>query len=559
MLLDIARPYKPETFGSSSFQTPNDIRVSEINNKGEGRDLSPYVGILKDTRYPGPPVKIFAKNEGHLLTVAPTRSGKGTGQIIPNLLRWEGSAIVIDIKGENYLKTAGYRAKKLKQRIVRFAPFETVSEKWNPILSIRASSRSDESTPEEQEDVRYLSNLLISPSGSSNDKFWENSAKNFLEGLLLHVRTARLSDDSVSIEPEDECKVRERSMREVRRLLTLDDEAFTCLLDSMKDSRRSIVKQAGNSMLRQFNKGDGRTGTSILAVAEEQTAVWAYDRLQQVTYVESEGDDHEPGENDFNFKELRDGKTTLYIIIPPDYLTEYRIVLRVLIGMAMRELRQNFDSRINAPPILFLLDEFPQLAYMRPIEEALLYMAGYGARFWFFVQDVSQIKLHYPKSWRTFMANTGTQSFFGISDIETANLVSETAGTATVVNRGFVAGININETKTITDLKGRATTSSSGTTYQDGKMGSNHSKGETISDSHSEGISKGYGENFSSQVGFVGRRLITPDEAMRLREDEQIIFMKGMKPIRCILQPYYTNDQAKKDSEIAPPEDVSFL
>ncbi|MCI5142939.1 MAG: transporter, partial [Candidatus Electrothrix sp. ATG1] len=105
-MLDIIRPYKPETFGSSSFQNPNDIRVSEINDKGEGKDLSPYVGILKDTRYPGPPAKIFAKNEGHLLTVAPTRSGKGTGQIIPNLLRWEGSAIVIDIKGENYLKTA---------------------------------------------------------------------------------------------------------------------------------------------------------------------------------------------------------------------------------------------------------------------------------------------------------------------------------------------------------------------------------------------------------------------------------------------------------------------
>ncbi|MCI5141136.1 MAG: type IV secretory system conjugative DNA transfer family protein [Candidatus Electrothrix sp. ATG1] len=208
---------------------------------------------------------------------------------------------------------------------------------------------------------------------------------------------------------------------------------------------------------------------------------------------------------------------------------------------------------------MFLLDEFPQLAYMRPIEEALLYMAGYGARFWFFVQDMSQLKLHYPKSWRTFMANTGTQSFFGISDIETAKLVSETVGVATVLNRSVTESTGQQTSNNSSTTRGHSTSHTSGSSSgRDG--GSSHSSNTSgSSSSHTTGSSHSYSEGFSNQVGFIGRRLITPDEVMRLREDEQIIFMKGMKPIRCILQPYYTNDQAEKDSEIAPPEDVSFF
>ena len=572
--LDLLKPHIPNTFGTAGWMTKAEALERDLNQRGEGAKLCPYVGALPDMeRANAGPTTIYARRadqliqgarrteniregSGHLITFAPTRAGKGTGQIIPNLLTWKGSTLVVDVKGENYKCSAGHRKKNLKQNVIRFAPFETQSERWNPIMSIRANPDAEKQTPEEEEDVRYLTNLLIAPSGSENDKFWENSAKNFLEGLLLHVRIGPLhkrSELDLS-EPEEECQLTERSMREVRRLLTLNKEAFELLLTAMQASTRTIVSQAGATM-EKLLEGEGRTGTSILSVALEQTSVWAYSRLQNVTYKEGGLEGAEPAPNDFEFSDLRDGSTSLYIIIPPEYLAEYRTVLRVLTGVAMRQLRSSYKGEAKErPPVLFLLDEFPQLAYMQPIEEALLYLAGYGVRFWFFVQDLGQLQLHYPKTWRTFMANTGTQCFYGVSDIQTANLVSEMAGTATVLNRSF--GANVSRSETEGGSESRTTGRSGGSSWGGGGSSSNSGWNNSTTIGANWSHTEGAGENVNA--AFVGRRIIMPDEVMRLHDEAQIVFMKGVSPIKAMKPPYYRVDEYIKNTKIKPPFDVSF-
>lgn len=572
--LDLLKPHIPNTFGTAGWLTKAEALERDLNKRGEGAKLCPYVGALPDPdRANANATMIYARRadqlltgarrtediregSGHLITFAPTRAGKGTSQIIPNLLTWQGSTLVIDVKGENYKCSAGHRKQNLKQNVIRFAPFETQSERWNPIMSIRADPKGITQTPEEEEDVRYLTNLLIAPSGSDNDRFWENSAKNFLEGLLLHVRVGplqKLSELDMK-QPEQECQITERSMREVRRLLTLGKEAFEQLLETMQSSSRTIVKQAGATMEKLLS-GEGRTGTSILSVALEQTSVWAYSRLQNVTYASGGGEGAEPAPNDFEFSDLRDGKTSLYIIIPPEYLAEYRTVLRVLTGMAMRQLRNSYNGAAKErPPVLFLLDEFPQLAYMQPIEEALLYLAGYGVRFWFFVQDLSQLQLHYPKTWRTFMANTGTQCFYGVSDIQTANLVSEMAGTATVLNRSFGANVSRSDTDggQKSQTTGRSGSSGWGPGGSSSQSGWNESATEGTNWSHTEGSGE------SVNAAFVGRRIIMPDEVMRLHDEAQIVFMKGVAPIKAMKPPYYRVEDYAEKTKIKPPFDVNF-
>lgn len=579
-------------FGSASFLTENEASKLGLTAQGQKNKFCPYIGII-DTQS-----ALFARKpyfegrgdlfgilnpdnlpegNGHLLTVAPTRAGKGTGQIIPNLLSWIGSVLVIDIKGENYLRSAGYRQQQLKQKVIRFAPFEEISEIWNPILTIRANPEQYESTPEEEEDARYLTNLLITPSGSSDSVFWENSAKNFLEGLLLHVRTAHLQQTDQNNNKTNQLKstsqVRERSMREVRRLLSLEQDQFSDLLTNMAESQRTLVREAGSNLSRLMGShGQNKVGQSILAALLEQTSVWAYQRLHRVTYKASENpDDFEPASNDFFFEQLRDGNTSIYLIIPPDYLTEYRAVLRVMIGCAMRELRLSFVEHKQSPvsqekpPVLFMLDEFPQLAYMRPIEEALLYLAGYDVRFWFFVQDVSQLKLHYKNSWQSFFANTGTQCFFGISDIDTATLVSNIAGMTTIQHTSHTSQIAPNNTNE--------------QLYYLSKYGFFYAIPPDYSfDNHTyflqstkDGIvyfrSKIYPQSYfpvpnlqiSSTVSNTSRPLITPDEVMRLPEDEQIVFMKGISPILCYRIPYYRIEFLDKASKINPPYSIKFL
>ena len=171
-------------------------------------------------------------------------------------------------------------------------------------------------------------------------------------------------------------------------------------------------------------------------------------------------------------------------------------------GCALRELKDS-HSKANdndKPPVLFILDEFPQLGYMRPIEEALAYIAGYGVRLWLFVQDIAQLRLHYKNSWPTFIANTDTKCFFGVNDIETANWVSEILGATTVDDFTYTSGSS-------------NTTSGYGNTS--------------------------YTNSSSSTTTHVARRLMTPDEIMKMPSHKQIILINGLNPICCDRPSYY--------------------
>jgi|GEM_PF-944499 len=560
----------PQTFGSASFMEKNEVIDRGLAHQGKGRKFCPYLGALPPddiqaaafifARSPlsvkNPRDKELPEGNGHLLTIAPTRAGKGTGQIIPNLLTWRGSVLVLDVKGENYAFSAGRRArmeprievrrKKLPVApcVFRFAPFEEVTDIWNPIMSIRATLNWVESTwkerCQEEEDACYLTELLVTPSGSQHDVFWESQAKIILLGLLLYVRTAELTLNAEDIDNEDidkpdlQHRVRERSMREVRRLLTLkEEEDFLSLLEDMCESERNRIREAG-SILKRFLSGEGKLGQSIMAMLLEQTAVWSFERAHTATYKAStDPDDREPAPNDFTFSQMRDGKTSIYLIIPPEYLSEYRAVLRVMIGCAMRELKNSYqpakaDPKYqNKPPVLFILDEFPQLAYMKPIEEALSYLAGYGVRFWFFVQDISQLKLHY-KNWPTFIANTEIKCFYGINDIETAKLVSEMTGTATVPHSSYASGASIGTTMG----------------YQNG---------------YPTGYGENRGDNSSSTLTYTSRPLMTPGEVMRMPNNNQLIFIKGLKPIYCELPKFFEFEDLNKLSKIRPPKAISFF
>jgi type IV secretory pathway TraG/TraD family ATPase VirD4 len=208
---------------------------------------------------------------------------------------------------------------------------------------------------------------------------------------------------------------------------------------------------------------------------------------------------------------------------------------------------------------------------MRPIEEALLYLAGYDVRFWFFVQDVSQLKLHYKNSWQSFFANTGTQCFFGISDIDTANLVSDIAGITTVAHPSYTY------TFSIPNMGGEPLYYRSkydGDYYQIEPYSLNHLR--KFFSSTQDGVVYRYNPicnsvhydpvpsfDRSSTVSNTSRPLITPDEVMRLPEDEQIVFMKGISPILCHRIPYYRigdgEASLQERSNIEPPDKVDFV
>ena len=123
----------------------------------------------------------YLRHDGpeHVLAVAPTRSGKGVGLVVPTLLTWPGSAVVHDIKGENWELTAGWRAKF--SHCLLFDPTNPGSARFNPLLEVRKG-------PGEVRDVQNIADILVDPEGARERRdHWEKTAHALLVGAILHV------------------------------------------------------------------------------------------------------------------------------------------------------------------------------------------------------------------------------------------------------------------------------------------------------------------------------------------------------------------------------------
>jgi type IV secretion system protein VirD4 len=183
---------------------------------------------------------------------------------------------------------------------------------------------------------------------------------------------------------------------------------------------------------------------------------------------------------------------------------------------------------------------------MQPIEASLLYLACYSVRFWFFVQDLSQLRLHYPNSWGTFMANSATHCYFGVNDLDTAKQISERIGTTTVesvVN-------SLNAQKTDGGQESYSTNSSSGS----GPGGSTSSSGSSTT----TGTNWSYAQGAGIQFNPVGRELLKPEELLTLPYEQQVIFMRPLPPVLCNKIDYFLIEELSKSAAIQAPHPVSF-
>jgi len=423
---------KTGTMGSASFANTEDLRRAGLLGE-KGFIVGRYKGQF--IRYNTP---------GHMMTFAPTRSGKGVGHVIPNLLTHPGSVVVNDIKGENF-GVAGRQRQKFN-KVYTFAPFNDNSNCYNPMDFIRTG------TSDELDDARMISDMIIIEGAS--DPFWDREAKNLVTGLILYV--ANESPKAL------------RNIGEVRYLLMQSQKDFQLTVKDMTRSKNSFVQRAGASL----SATEPKVLASVLSTAKAQTAVWDSPRLNAIT-----------SRSDFDPLDIKREPSSLFLIIPPEYLDVYSTVIRLFTGIMLAAM-----IRAKGQPkdrILFLIDEFPALGYMQNIEVGIGYLAGYGVTLWMFIQDLNQLKDNYPK-WGSFLSNCAVRAAFGTNDVETAKVLSDMMGTTTIQ------------------------VENSGTSKEKGQlMGGNVSK------------------NFSD----TSRALMTPDEVMRMPFDTQLVFVQGCKPI----------------------------
>lgn len=372
--------------GSARFGSKGDVDALATN----GGDL--IVGRSGDgklLRYDGP---------AHLLTIAPTRSGKGVGTIIPNLLTAERSIICIDPKGENARVTGRQREKF--GPVYYLDPFGLCGRKasaYNPLAML------DPDGLDLAEDAMTLADALVFDLADNGDPHWNEEAKALLAGIILYT----VCHDEPHL----------RTLGTVREYLTLAPDDFRNLLGVMQASAQSrgLIARAANRFL---SKSD-REAAGVLSSAQRHTHFLDSPRITAVT-----------DSSDFSFASLKDQVATVFLILPPDRLDTYSRWLRLLLAQALTEMARS-EAR-PARPVLFLLDEFAALGRLQTIERAMGLMAGYGLQLWPILQDIHQLRGHYSERAGTFISNAGVLQAFGVNDYETADMLSRTMGKTTI-------------------------------------------------------------------------------------------------------------------------------
>lgn len=346
----------------------------------------------------GPHLLRFA-GEGHVLTVAPTRSGKGVSCVIPNLLDHPGSVVVTDPKGENYAVTARWR-RESGQRVHAFDPFRVVGgdAALNPLDLV------DPDSLEAGDDARMLADMIVLAEGRGGEQqFWNEEARAVLTGLILHV--------AASAPPEL------RNLAHVRKLLTLAPTPFAALLKEMNESD-AAGGLASRAAARVLQKAD-RERSGVISTAQSHTHFLDSPRMTRVMR-----------QSTLDLSVLKRERTSLYLVLPTDRLEAYARWLRIMIACALLAIAR--DRGQPKDRVLFLLDEFAHLGKMHPVLRDIGLAGGFGVAFWLIVQDMSQLKSTYGEAWPTFLANADVLQAFGTNDWETAEHLSKLTGDSTI-------------------------------------------------------------------------------------------------------------------------------
>lgn len=377
-----------ETYGSARWAT-----IGEARTAGLLRDEGVVLGRLGSDylRHDGPE---------HVLCFAPTRSGKGVGLVVPSLLTWPGSAIVHDIKGENWQLTAGFRARH--GRVLLFDPTNGASAAYNPLLEIRKG-------PWEVRDVQNVADVLVDPEGSLEKRnHWEKTSHALLVGAILHVLYAG----------ED------KTLAGVAAFLSDPRQPIESTLRAMMSTPHlgeggvhPVVASAARELLNK--SANERSG--VLSTAMSFLGLYRDPVVAEVTR-----------NCEWRIADLVEGErpTTLYLVVPPSDISRTKPLIRLILNQIGRRLTEDLQARQSRHRLLLMLDEFPALGRLDFFESALAFMAGYGIQSFLIAQSLNQIEKAYGPN-NAILDNCHVRVSFATNDERTAKRISDALGTAT--------------------------------------------------------------------------------------------------------------------------------
>ncbi len=413
LLALVLKPKKKSLHGDARFATAGDLnKHGMLKPADNGIIVGKFGGKL--VRLPGQQFVILA---------APTRSGKGVGIVIPNLLEYAESVVVLDIKQENFDLTSGWR-KAQGQEVFLFNPFaeDRRTHRWNPLTYVSADPAFRVS------DLMSIAAMLY-PDGSDDQKFWVSQARNAFMAFALFLFENR--DDEVNTGFPFSSGA--PTLGRIYRLSSGDGTDLKTYLRSLA-ARKFLSDNARSAFSNMLSQAD-ETFASIMGTLKEPLNAWINPVLDAAT-----------SEDDFLLTDLRKKKMSIYIGIQPNKLAESRLIINLffsqIINLNTRELpKTNPELKYQC---LLLMDEFTAIGKVDIIASAVSYMAGYNIRLLPIIQSMAQLDATYGKDVsRTIITNHALQIIYAPREQQDANDYSEMLGYTTFKKRNVTRGRDV--------------------------------------------------------------------------------------------------------------------
>ena len=412
----------------------------------------------------------------HALTIAPSGAGKSVAVLIPNLLSYICSCVVIDPKGELYKATAEYRRTVLGHRVFRFDPMGVAgsvdgSATMNPLdfIDIISESMID--------DVRDQADSLVLQKGTETDPHWNQWTIVVLAAFMAFVCGCEANDAK-------------RNLSLVRDIVA----SRPVYKDALKTMRTvtgfgGVIARLGMGMTWLIDREEG----SVMSSVQRHTS-----------WMDSPAVARSLATTTFDPRLLRTGKVTVYLILPHNLLKTLAPLMRLWLSTILRVITKGEASEKS--PVLFLIDEAANIGKVPALLEAVILLRGYGIRIWLFFQSLEQLKTTYGEHAPVILDNMGTQQYFGINSYQIAEELSKRLGNETILVKTENGG-----------------GSESRPTGGGGKDSGGGSKSRSWGWSTSE----------------ITRPLMRPEEILTMPDDIAFVFHKSLPPIAASLVRYY--------------------
>ena len=381
----------------------------------------------------------------HILAFAPTRSGKGVGLVIPSLLRWAGSVLVYDIKGENYAQTSGWRQEELNSVVIKLDPTDPTafdqgtSGTFNPLAELSLDfGHKEEVAPEtlekwppmervasgETASIQNLTTMIVDPDGKGLEDHWSKTAHSLIVGGITHLLYVGKKEGKIPCLADVVNEFTKPGMGWRENI-----ESWQQYPHLGKGPAGPIVHPVVANAAQEMLNREAKEASSVLSTVVSYLTLYRDPVIANNTSRSS-----------FKISDLMnfDRPVSLYLVVKPVDKDRIKPFVRLFITQVIRKLADEMKFKDGKEVkeykhrLLLMLDEFPSLGRLQIFEEALAFIAGYGLKAYLIIQDIAQLHKIYGRD-ESITGNCHVKIAYATSNPETARYLSESSGTTTVV------------------------------------------------------------------------------------------------------------------------------